>query len=229
MKVSIKDFIYVVIILSLVLLLLVYNNIPPGQDLLKITKLDEQKPTITKDINGKTHASKEIIVVQDPKQVASFKKQIDSLQKAMKLKDGEIQGLITAASESKLSFTPNIQKIVDSLKNTVSYTIDYKSKWFDLEGKVPSSEPFLATQRDSITLAFLKKKSGFLNMRTTYIADIHSSNINMKYYNLRAWEVPKQKAKIGIGVTIGYGAQYNRQDNNFSLGPQITGGLQFRF
>ena len=231
MKITARDFVFAGIIVILVFLLYRFNkNLEPGEDLIQITKIDKKKPDIIKDSNGNIHASKQIITVQDPRLVATFKLQIDSLTKQLQLKNSEIKVMATAASQSNLTFKPDIQKIIDSVKGTIYYEVNYKSKWFDLKGRVPSNEPFEAIQRDSITLAFIEKRSGLLNLKRTYTADIHSANQNMQYYNLRAWEkLPKQRSRIGLGITVGYGAQYNTKVNNFSLGPQITGGLQFRF
>lgn len=228
-----RDFIYGTIILTITGLLIYqfFNNpIKTENNVADIISLDKAPPIVYQDPTGKTHVKKEIIYVSDNQAALYYRSQRDSLAKQLGVKEEQIVGLTTASGKAEINFTPIIEHIKDSLKNTVSSRITYNSKWYDLYGRTDSL-PFRTTFRDSISLAFIKDTYGFLNMKERFSADISSANPDMKYTNVKSWAVPQSKnnkARLGFGLTAGYGLQI-RKNNDISHGLQLTGGLQLRF
>lgn len=229
-----KDLLYGTIILlmgSLLFYQFYKKPIKTENNVANIINLDKKPPVVYKDETGKTHAKKEVIIVTDDQAALLYKSQRDSLAKQLKIQERQIVGLTTASGKAEINFTPTMTlQDRDSLRNLAATQIDYESKWFDLHGRTDKPN-FRATFRDSITLAFIKEKYGFLNLKDRISADIHSENPHMQYTNVRSWAVPEgrnNKARIGFGVTAGYGLQF-RKNNDISSGFQMTGGLQIRF
>lgn len=232
-----KDYIYggvVLVVLALLVFQLFNNPIKEENNVAELIKLDREPPEKYVDPTGKTHVVKQVIYLKDEQAVLLYRAQLDSVTKQLAVKDKHIAGLTTIAGQAEHEFNAKIESLKDELNNVTGSKIDYTSEWFDLKGTVDAvsnTSKFKATFRDSITIAFVKKKKGFLGFKEKIYADAYSSNPDMKLTNIRSWEVPQarnNKAKIGFGATAGYGLQLSKQ-NTISHGFQITGGLQFRF
>lgn len=177
-------------------------------------EIDKSEPVISKDHNGNTHAEKKVIDLTDYTRQVYLEKEVDSLKKALGVRENQIVGLTTANSR----FRYEIKYIVDSVdKLNKKYIINQKGKWFSARGVIPSKDPIVIEGRDSITVAFINK-------RGRQYANISSYNPAIEYYGLRSFIVPpKRRSGLGIGASgeIGMTNQFKYEKT------YISGGLKF--
>lgn len=235
MSSKIKNAIAGIFVVGLILALVftLFNKpVKEENNIADIIKLDEKPADTVRDTKGKLHAQKEVIYLTDRQAEQVFKTQIDSLREQLSLaKSDKIVAITAARSEMNAFFEPIVTALKDSLDSVKRYEISYKSKWFDLYGVVPSTDPFKISFRDSVTVAFVEKHSGLFNLRKKVYADISSANKDMEYLGLRTWQIPsniKGKSRIGLGVGIGPGIFFKDNEVGYSW---LTGnvGIQYRF
>lgn len=231
-----KDIVYggIVLIMALLLVFQLWKKpIKTENNVATIIAMDNKPADLSIDFTGKSHASKQVIYLKDEHAILLYRNQLDSVSKQLKIQNDKIAGLTTLSGRAEHKFNTQLKVLRDSLNNIIESKIDYHSKWFDLHGTAGKDNNFnfKATIRDSITIAFVKKKFGFMGLREHVYADAHSANKDMVIQNIKSWEVPEltnNKSKIGFGATAGYGFQLSRQ-HTVTHGFQLTGGIQIRF
>lgn len=224
------------ILLALVVILgiaLVYkfftDPLTKENNIAEIVQLDKKPSKEYTDVTGRKHSTKEVINLSQD-QRAFYQKQIDCLSYRLNVKPEQIVGVISGSSKTEISFKPDIKNIEDSLRRVIGSDIDYKSKYFDLKGNTITKD-FKAKIRDSFNGVFIKEEYGAFNLKSRQRFDLSSENRDTEYYGVKSWMVPgnkNDKAKLGLGATVGYGFQLGK-NNNLSHGIQGTVGLQFRF
>lgn len=234
MKKYFKDILYGVVIIGLAvtLVFVLFNKpIKTENNVAELISLDKKPPVPYVDNSGQNHIKKEIIYVTDEQAALLYRAIIDSMTKQMDLKDKQIAGFTTVSGEATHTFIPDITHIKDSLTGVIQSNIKYNSKWFDLYGSIIPGQKMTTKFRDSVNIAFTKEPYGFLKLREKVYADAYSGNTDMKYTNIKSWQVPdtrNDKAKIGFGATVGPGIQLSK-DRKVTYGLQGTVGLQLRF
>lgn len=232
---KVMSWIYPILIIGLIAGLLYsifYKPIKTENNVADILKLEKKKPETYKDAANQNHVTKEVQVLTADNFRLLLQQELAALSAQVKdLKPEDVTGITTVRGEATHTFRPNIKAIEDSLRKVIGHDIEYISPFLELRGStVPGSPPFKAKYRDSLSLFFKRESYGFLNLKERLTADAYSSNPDMIYSNIRSYIIPQtknSKSKIGLGVTVGYGVQMNK--NTFTHGPQATAGIQFRF
>jgi hypothetical protein len=196
MKELLKYIIGIVLIIGVVWIIL--SRIFSGSVLSKknnvgdIVRIDNTPAAITTDKNGATHATKQVINVDNGQKELYLHKELDSLRNAIGVKDDQIAGLTTLVSKYKYE----VRYTTDSTSRPGGdkrYIIDQTGPWFSAKGIIPGPDPIIISGRDSTSLAFIKKNGKLF-------ADVSSANPDMQYYGVRSFMVPEQtKNAFGIG------------------------------
>lgn len=146
---------------------------------------------------------------------------LDNLDKTKKYQSAVA---INASLEAK---NLRATKVIDSLKNaSFVYKDEFVNARFtpdSLGGKFDIGWHVNLVKHD------YRKRKGILSPYR-YYTDILSPDPRITINGLKQLtiEPPAGKAKIGFGVTAGYGVQLSRE-NQLTYGLQLTAGLQYRF
>lgn len=175
-----------------------------------------------KDAYGKEHAQRQQVEADLGTLKVYYRNLIDSVSKALKIKDKNIKTISTASLKNTNTVIAKIDTVlVDGKKQ---YPFSFSDRWIKLNGIVDTTIRLTYSLYDSIVITTYRKSTGFLGLGKSMVyVNGYSINPNTTVTGISNIKVQDEKPKkFSLGIGIGYGFNGNRFEPNIGFSLQYS-------
>ena len=168
-----------------------------------ILKIHNYTIKYSKDVNGNTHAEKQVAEADIKSLHDVYGNTIDSLTKLLKIKDKQLQSYTGISTKD----TGTVKLRVDTIyTDSISqYNFNYKDKWLTINGYLNQDSHLDYTINDSLGITVYNKKQGLFKSPVTII-NVYSLNPREKINGITNFQIlTKTPSRFGLGLYAGYG------------------------